>query len=96
MSHDYAACKRSLECLFGFGAHGKIKFLLRFRIVRAQVTSSDEETLHRDYLRLSVYRLHGAALKKRGTSSRVMYLICNSITPICSPIRIYVIKRESL
>ncbi|GFU88822.1 hypothetical protein TNCV_4444991 [Trichonephila clavipes] len=27
MSHDYAECKRSLECLFGLGAYGKIKIL---------------------------------------------------------------------
>ncbi|GFV21866.1 hypothetical protein TNCV_4525531 [Trichonephila clavipes] len=25
MSYDYTACKRSLECLFGLGALGKIK-----------------------------------------------------------------------
>ncbi|GFU75540.1 carcinine transporter [Trichonephila clavipes] len=27
MLYDYAACKRSLECLFGLGALGKIKFV---------------------------------------------------------------------
>ncbi|GFV03596.1 putative DD41D transposase [Trichonephila clavipes] len=28
MSHDYAACKRSLECLFDLGALGKIQILI--------------------------------------------------------------------
>ncbi|GFU91460.1 hypothetical protein TNCV_2542281 [Trichonephila clavipes] len=43
MSYDYVACKISLKCLFGLGALGKIKFLSRFRIVRAQVPSSGGE-----------------------------------------------------
>ncbi|GFY31381.1 hypothetical protein TNCV_4989401 [Trichonephila clavipes] len=39
MSYDYAACKRSIKCLFGLGAHGKIKYLEQFRTGRAQVES---------------------------------------------------------
>ncbi|GFV98397.1 hypothetical protein TNCV_623561 [Trichonephila clavipes] len=30
MSYDYTACKRSLECLFGLGALGKIESYYRF------------------------------------------------------------------
>ncbi|GFV38387.1 hypothetical protein TNCV_4958301 [Trichonephila clavipes] len=50
-SYDYVAFKRSLECLFGLGALGKIKFLVPFHIVRAQVTSSvEEKTGHQNYI----------------------------------------------
>ncbi|GFX12582.1 hypothetical protein TNCV_3157031 [Trichonephila clavipes] len=44
MSYDYAASKKSLECPFGLGAPGKIKFQELFLIGRAQVPSSGEET----------------------------------------------------
>ncbi|GFX86245.1 hypothetical protein TNCV_2561271 [Trichonephila clavipes] len=44
MSYDYAAYKKSLECLFGLGALDKIKLLLLFHIVRVQVPPSGEET----------------------------------------------------
>ncbi|GFV58342.1 hypothetical protein TNCV_1806151 [Trichonephila clavipes] len=37
MLYDYTACKRSLECLSGLGALGKIKFLGQVHIVRAQL-----------------------------------------------------------
>ncbi|GFX70009.1 uncharacterized protein TNCV_340361 [Trichonephila clavipes] len=30
MSYDYTACKRSLECLFGLGAFGKVKIFVQF------------------------------------------------------------------
>ncbi|GFS55331.1 uvrD_C_2 domain-containing protein [Trichonephila clavipes] len=44
MSYDYVTCKRCLECLFGLGALGKIKFQEQFRNVRAQVPPSGEKT----------------------------------------------------
>ncbi|GFW08049.1 uncharacterized protein TNCV_2978171 [Trichonephila clavipes] len=50
MSYDYAKCERSLECLFGFVTLGKIKFLVRFRILRAQGPASEDETGHQNYL----------------------------------------------
>ncbi|GFX43502.1 hypothetical protein TNCV_4875221 [Trichonephila clavipes] len=43
MSYDYAPCSRSLDCLFGLGSLGKIKFQERFRFVRAQVPLSGKE-----------------------------------------------------
>ncbi|GFT79969.1 hypothetical protein TNCV_4598511 [Trichonephila clavipes] len=45
MSHDYAACLTSQECLFGLSALDKIKFLVPCRIVRVQVPPSEEETV---------------------------------------------------
>ncbi|GFW00707.1 hypothetical protein TNCV_2304801 [Trichonephila clavipes] len=39
-----ATCKRSFDCLFGLGALRKIKFVVQFRIVKAQVPSSGEKT----------------------------------------------------
>ncbi|GFW43690.1 hypothetical protein TNCV_4770391 [Trichonephila clavipes] len=37
MLQDYVACKRSLAYLLGLSALGKLEFLRRFRVVRAQV-----------------------------------------------------------
>ncbi|GFX26619.1 hypothetical protein TNCV_4536301 [Trichonephila clavipes] len=51
MSHDYTACERSLECLFGLSALGKIKYQYRFALSRAQVPPSEEETGCQNYLR---------------------------------------------
>ncbi|GFU82286.1 hypothetical protein TNCV_3195581 [Trichonephila clavipes] len=44
MSYDYAASKRSLDCLLGLSALGKIKILVQVCTVRAQVPPSREET----------------------------------------------------
>ncbi|GFX93601.1 hypothetical protein TNCV_1587781 [Trichonephila clavipes] len=54
MLYGYAACKRSLKCLFGLGALGKIKFLqVWFRIFRTQVPPSGEETGLQNYVHCS-------------------------------------------
>ncbi|GFX71151.1 uncharacterized protein TNCV_3649161 [Trichonephila clavipes] len=67
MSYDYTACKKSLECLFGLGALGKIKFFVRFRIVRAMVCVKIPCG--------NWYCLYGALLKNgdRFNSSQVIY-----------------------
>ncbi|GFT34600.1 hypothetical protein TNCV_4125481 [Trichonephila clavipes] len=49
MCYDYEACKISLKYLIGLGALGKIKFLIRSRIIRAQVPPSVEETGQQNY-----------------------------------------------
>ncbi|GFT74025.1 hypothetical protein TNCV_3707611 [Trichonephila clavipes] len=61
MSYDYTACKRSLECLFGLGALGKIKSQYRF--------ASSGACLWRGNWALKLFavtgiHLYGAALKK--------------------------------
>ncbi|GFY27040.1 hypothetical protein TNCV_2066611 [Trichonephila clavipes] len=71
--HDDGTCERSLECLFGLGAVGKIKFLRMFRHVRAQVLSSAEETWLQNYLRQLVLYLNDATVRKipaHGESTR--------------------------
>ncbi|GFV03497.1 hypothetical protein TNCV_5060381 [Trichonephila clavipes] len=50
MSYDYMAFERSIQCLFGFSALGKIKFLEQVSIVRALVPPSGEETGCQNYL----------------------------------------------
>ncbi|GFT89188.1 hypothetical protein TNCV_3085651 [Trichonephila clavipes] len=72
MSHDYVACSKSLDCLFGLLALGKINFLVQFRIVRAQVPLSGEETGSQYYIAAVGIYPYGAALKS-DTSSRGMY-----------------------
>ncbi|GFX55231.1 hypothetical protein TNCV_1156881 [Trichonephila clavipes] len=55
--------KISLECLFGLGAVGKIKLLVQFPIVRAQIPSSEEETKRPNNIAaIGIYR-YGAKLK---------------------------------
>ncbi|GFX96412.1 hypothetical protein TNCV_2055291 [Trichonephila clavipes] len=71
MPYDFAACQRSLECMFGLGALGKIKFPMQFYIVRAQIPPSVEDTGRQNYNVCAAIGIHlyGAALKSN-TSSR--------------------------
>ncbi|GFW99708.1 hypothetical protein TNCV_3419391 [Trichonephila clavipes] len=64
MSYDYAACQRSLEYLFRLDAIGKIKFLIQFRIFKAQVPPSEkEETVLQNHIEAIDIHLYIATLK---------------------------------
>ncbi|GFX44052.1 hypothetical protein TNCV_4118481 [Trichonephila clavipes] len=60
---SHVVCERSLEFLFGLGGRGKIKFLARFRIVRAQMLPSGMETGRQNCIAVISIHLYDAALK---------------------------------
>ncbi|GFX35286.1 hypothetical protein TNCV_100931 [Trichonephila clavipes] len=64
MSYDYTACKRFLECLFGFGALGKIKSYYKFASSKLRASLKGGNNASKSTAATGI-RLYGDALKKR-------------------------------
>ncbi|GFX30411.1 hypothetical protein TNCV_3460621 [Trichonephila clavipes] len=55
MSFDYAACEKSLECLFGLSALEKNKFQEQFSVFRAQMPPTEEGTKRQNHIVASTF-----------------------------------------
>ncbi|GFX82593.1 hypothetical protein TNCV_1192681 [Trichonephila clavipes] len=84
MSYDHAVNKKSIECPFGLGAHGKIKFPSTISHRQSSGASLWGANWASKLSAEFSICLYGTALK-RNTSFRGMYYVCNGKTTIYSP-----------